>query len=323
MEDAEAVAGLVNVCSMELIGRPGTETGEVRADWGEPGLKLESDTLLVRSPQGEFVGYAAIWDGAPHLRKYAHARVHPEWRGQGIGGAICQWVEERGRQSIARAPAGARVALMQATLSTDAAAQELLSRQGYQLVRRFFHLVIEMTEPPPAPAVPEGIVIRPFARDREARAFVAAVHEEFMDHWGYVERPLEEMYQEYMHTLDNHPNSDPSLWFVAVDSDEKEIAGTSLCWTRMPEDPDMGWIDDLGVRRPWRGRGIATALLLHSFGELYLRGKRRVGLGADTESLTGATRLYEKVGMQVLRRFQTWEKELRPGEELSTRSLEA
>jgi len=76
------------------------------------------------------------------------------------------------------------------------------------------------------------------------------------------------------------------------------------------------------VLRPWRRRGLALALLHHTFGEFYRRGKRRVGLGVDADSLTGALRLYEKAGMHPIRQYASFEKELRPGVELSTQTLE-
>ena len=135
-----------------------------------------------------------------------------------------------------------------------------------------------------------------------------------------MEHPFEEDYQEWVHWIDNDPDHDPSLWFLAVDGEE--IAGVSLCRPRMAEDPEMGWVDSLGVRRPWRRRGLALALLHHSFGELYRRGRRKVGLGVDAQSLTGATRLYEKAGMQVDRQYAVYEKELRPGKDLSTQSVD-
>lgn len=72
----------------------------------------------------------------------------------------------------------------------------------------------------------------------------------------------------------------------------------------------MGWIFGLGVRRPWRRRGLGLALLRHCLGALYDRGKRRVGLGVDAQSPTGATRLYEKAGMSVYRRNGIYEKDL-------------
>ena len=177
-----------------------------------------------------------------------------------------------------------------------------------------------MNGSPPETVAPDGIAIRAFVRDRDMRALVLADRDAFQDHWGYVEHPLEEEYQEWVHWIDNNPDHDPSLWFLAMDGEE--IAGMSLCCPKTAEDPEMGWVDSLGVRRPWRRRGVALALLRHSFGELYRRGKRKVGLGVDAQSLTGALDLYKKAGMRVDRQYITYEKELRPGRDLSTQSVE-
>ncbi len=320
MDDVEAVVDLLNACSIEQIGKPRTEVNEIRCDWQAPTFNLETDTLVVVAPGGKLVGHAALWDSEPHVRIYAMAGdVHPEYKGQGIGTALCQWAEERARRAIPRAPEGTRVVLVQETLSTNEAAQELLHRQNYQLVRHSFHMLIEMDGSPPETVVPEGITIRTFVRDRDMRALVLAERDAFQDHWGYVEHPFEEDYQEWVHWIDNNPDHDPSLWFLAVDGGE--IAGVSLCRPRTAEDPGMAWVDSLGVRRPWRRRGLALALLHHSFGEFYRRGQRKVGLGVDAQSLTGATRLYEKAGMHVYRQYAVYERELRPGKELSTQSL--
>jgi mycothiol synthase len=77
--------------------------------------------------------------------------------------------------------------------------------------------------------------------------------------------------------------------------------------------PDRGWVNDLAVRRPWRGRGLGEALLRHAFGAFYRRGQRTVALGVDSQSLTGATRLYERVGMRVERQYDICEKVLQAG----------
>jgi hypothetical protein len=63
------------------------------------------------------------------------------------------------------------------------------------------------------------------------------------------------------------------------------------------------------------------ALLRHAFGAFYRRGQPKVGLGVDADSLTGATRLYERAGMRVSERIARFEKELRPGTILSTQAL--
>ena len=75
------------------------------------------------------------------------------------------------------------------------------------------------------------------------------------------------------------------------------------------------------MRRPWRHMGLGMALLLHSFREFYRRGTHKVGLSVDSQNLTGATRLYERAGMHVARQYDTYQKELRPGVELSTQTI--
>lgn len=320
LDDAEAAAQVSNACAIELTGKPNLAAGEIRSEWRSPRFSLETDTFAVFALQGELAGYAEIWDSEPHVHTFVSAEVHPRHRGHGIGTALARWAEERGRQLLPLAPEGARVALQQFKIGADEAAARLLRAQGYEIVRHNLRMVIEFDGPPSEPLVPGGLVIRPFIRGQEERALMMAMREEFRDHWGYVESPVEEEYRDWLHWLDTNPSCDPSLLFVAVDGDE--IAGTSFCQGTTAEDPELGWIFGLGVRRPWRRRGLALALLQYSFGALYRRGKRRVSLGVDAQSLTGATRLYEKAGMRLERQYEIYEKELRSGTDLGTQAVE-
>ncbi|MGE5251406.1 MAG: GNAT family N-acetyltransferase, partial [Bacteroidota bacterium] len=102
---------------------------------------------------------------------------------------------------------------------------------------------------------------------------------------------------------------DPSLWHIAWDGDQ--VAGYSLCRFRS----GIGWVGTLGVRRPWRKRGLGMALLQHSFGEFHRRGMKTVSLGVDAANPTGARRLYQKAGMQIAAQYVIYEKEYRPGRE--------
>ena len=122
------------------------------------------------------------------------------------------------------------------------------------------------------------------------RAFHAALEEAFAEHWEYQPQPFEKWWERQV----AKPDHDPSLWFL-VRTGEDVVAATR----NDPERSGGGWIGALGVRPAWRGRGLAKALLLHSFREFHRRGQRRVGLGVDSENATGATKLYESVGMVV------------------------
>jgi mycothiol synthase len=319
MSDLTAVVRLVNARSMALVGEPRIEETEMQGEWEAPGFDLETDTRAVLVSDDKLVGYAEIGDSAPHVRLHAGVHVHPQYWGQGIGTFLGQWAEERARQAVPSAPEGVRVILQQTIPNPDDAARALLGEWGFDLVRHFFLMAIEM-DVPPEPSLPEGITIRPFVRATEAEALVHTLRDAFKDHWGYVEHPLEDDYAEWVHWMDDDPSFDASLWFMAVDRDE--IVGCSICYDVAGEGPDVGIVETLGVRGAWRRRGIASALLEHSFAELYRRGKTKVTLGVDTQSLTGALQLYEKAGMKLAYQYDRYEKELRPGRDLSTQALE-
>jgi hypothetical protein len=75
------------------------------------------------------------------------------------------------------------------------------------------------------------------------------------------------------------------------------------------------------IRQEWQEPGFN----LETDCVFYSRGRQKVGLGVDAQSLMGATRVYEKAGMRSdpLRELVLYEKELRPGLEIRTRALDA
>jgi ribosomal protein S18 acetylase RimI-like enzyme len=154
----------------------------------------------------------------------------------------------------------------------------------------------------------------------EISAVVQAVEDAFQDHFGYVENSFDSELAFWTHIINSDPSFDPNLWFLAMDGDQ--IAGISLCWPKRGPNEKIGWVGTLGVLRAWRRQGLGLALLKHSFADLQQRGKEKVGLGVDADSLTGATKLYEKAGMHVTRQFDSYEKELRPGIDMVKRSAE-
>jgi ribosomal protein S18 acetylase RimI-like enzyme len=165
---------------------------------------------------------------------------------------------------------------------------------------------IDLTAPPAPASFPEGIELRPFVREEHARAVLDAQNESFRDHWGHHDLSFEQWAPRKFGRKD----FDPTLWMIAWQGDA--IAGFSQNRYRQ----GIGWIGTLGVRRPWRKRGLGEALLLHSFAEFYRRGTTTIGLGVDAQNPTGATQLYQKVGMRAVSEFMFYEKELRPGREI-------
>jgi ribosomal protein S18 acetylase RimI-like enzyme len=176
-----------------------------------------------------------------------------------------------------------------------------------------------MDTPPATPTWSENIFVRTYNPETDLEAVYGAADDSFRDHYGHVDTPFEEGLQRFKYFMTGYEGFDPALWFIAMDGDQ--VAGICLCRDRSYDNPDVGYINTLGVLRPWRKRGIGLALLQHAFDEFYRRGKRKAGLGVDAQSLTGALRLYENAGMHIHQAFDRYEKELRPGKEISVQSL--
>ena len=305
--DVDAVLELINAADMFDYGEVDMTVEDLLDDWTD--VDLEHNAWLVSEPDGRAIAYGEVQARAGvQLRIYLV--VHPDRRRQGIGHRLLTAIEERAAALVANAPEGARVTLEGFGPGGREIERNLAAKHGFRHQRTFWRMVIEMTEEPPPPVLPDGITIRTYDPARDERAVFEAVEDAFSDHWNHV--PMS--YDEWV-ARTKRPDFDPTLWFLAVDGEE--IVGTSLCRIQA----EMGWVGTLGVRRPWRRRGLARALLLHSFGEWWRRGQRKVGLGVDAESLTGATRLYEAAGMHVSERYDMYEKVLREGVDMAIREV--
>jgi GNAT superfamily N-acetyltransferase len=207
--------------------------------------------------------------------------------------ALLEWAERRARELGGRLFAGA--------WDTNESLRAMLEARGFGVVRHGIRMEIDLAEPPPPPVWPDGIEVRTF-RPGDERVFHAVQQEAFEDSW----EPVRSSFDEWEHWfLGSSPRFAPDLWFLALAGDAP--AGVAVCHPQTA-DPELGWVGELGVLRPWRKRGLGRALLLEAFRAFRERGFARAGLGVDAESLTGANRLYESAGMRVLARYDILEK---------------
>jgi mycothiol synthase len=281
-EDAAAVAELCNAFERAFSDDPELESEEDILLWWrqecEVRLVLDAETL---------VGVAFVrrrgdrWDGDGY--------VHPDAFGRGVGTAIVDWIEERAR---AHGSSETRVA----TLAQDERAACLLTSRGFAPVRAFFRMTIELDEQPSLPAWPEGYTVAPLQAGEE-RELYEVLEDAFADHWDHSVRT----YDEWLATR----KIAHDLCFLVRTGDET-AAGT-LCTVDVG---GVGWVDALGTRRAHRRRGLGEALLGQSFHTLYAHGAPKIRLGVDAENPTGATRLYERVGMHVSSRIDLYAKTL-------------
>jgi mycothiol synthase len=162
---------------------------------------------------------------------------------------------------------------------------------------------IELHGDLPEPSWPDGISVRRFRPGEERRVYEAN-NAAFAEDWYFHPFPFEEWRAFHF----GRPGHDSDLWWLAEDGDE--LAGYSLNSWHFSGDPELGRIGSLGVLPAYRRRGLGEALLRHSFRDFRDRGATRVALGVDADNTTGAVRLYERVGMHVHRRNDTYEKTL-------------
>ncbi len=251
-----------------------------------------------------FRDWAETTDG---LREYRiNGAVEPAWRRRGIGSALLAENERRARELAAGATSALQPVLGSWTGETQPAAEALLRDGGFSAVRWFFDMTRPSLEDVPDVPLPAGLEIRPVTM-ANVRTVWAADVEAFRDHWGGFDGS-ETMLQRWL----DSPATDLSLWVVAFDGEE--VAGGIVNAIDVAENEALGvrrgWLGSVFTRRPWRRRGVASALITRSLELLRERGMSSAALGVDAENPSGALGLYERMGFVVSYRSTAWRKPL-------------
>jgi mycothiol synthase len=286
LEDAAAVAELVHACDAAVVDDPERGSEQDVLDWWR--RLVDGGNTVVETDGGAIAGYGAVMKDGPVYAAFNF--VHPDHTGLGIGSLLLEWSQELARSQGVET-------LRVSVVGPNRPAVELLEARGYRYLRSSYRMLIDLDRPPPAPEWPAGFELATL-RPGQERPLHAAMEDAFADHWDYHPMSFEEW---------SARPPDPSLSFLVWDGDE--ISAAEVC---REERFGMGWIRALGVRPPWRRRGLGRALLLHAFGELYALGQRRIGLGVDAENTTGAVRLYERAGMRAAWQSDIYERKLAP-----------
>ena len=286
---------------------------------------LERDAFVVEI-EGRLVGYARTgW-----YDTYEGARIHevicflePAWRRRGIGRAMLRTLEARVRELEGEAqaprgaplgevgaagPAGSSARFLQSDAEGhDAGREALLLSEGFVPVRYNFLMVRPDLEDQHDAPLPDGLEIRE-VRPEHLRAIWEADQEAFRDHWG-MGAYSEADYQEF---LNDPMTNDSTLWRIAWDGEQ--VAGQVRSFINEQENRTYGrkrgWVESISVRRPWRHRGLARALIAASFPLLRARGMTEGALGVDTENPSGALGVYQSMGFRPVSKDTTYRKPL-------------
>ncbi len=323
LDDAAAYTDTLNAIAEDIGIGDRLHADSALLEWQEPGFDLGNSSVGIFDSEGVLAGYAIFWaTSEPPVRPGLRWGVHPKHQAAKLADGLLDWGLTMAEGVIPRCPPEARVSLRSAAFKGHAYAEAVLRGAGFSEARSFFDMEIVMAERPQPPPFPAGIVARPYCHESDLPILVDVVRDAFSDHYGHIEQPFERDLEMFRHWLDNDPYFDPEMVIFPVDEGTGEAVGCLLGLTQDYRDPTAGFIDTVGVRRAYRRRGLATAMLQHSFAMFWDRGKRKAHLDVDGESLTNAVALYERAGMRVYRTHVVYEKLLRAGFELAKVALE-
>jgi mycothiol synthase len=318
--DRPAIAALINRHSLAALGTCRAlldEAGALRLARGVPRAAAQQVAV---APDGHLLGWAYVVKQNPGIVWLVDV-IAPG--AAAAGAALLGWAEAHAHCGLEATPPEARIVLQATVFEADTAGQAQLLAAGFNNCRTWIHLDLTLDEPPPAPQLPAGIRVRRMDQRHDWPAVGAALEHAFGDHWGEL-RPAPAPPELFVAAPEADPTAPPEednpyfnthdLCFVALCGGE--VVGSCLGNARTVEWPDSARLGSLSVRRDYRRRGIAEALLLHAWGVCWQRGIRRITTDTDAANLTGSFRLYQRLGMRTFRHELVFEKELRPGQEL-------
>ena len=274
---------------------------------------LDRDLLIVERGDA-VVGYARVeWrDLENGSRSFTClALLQPDAVSPPAYDAMVGWAEARQAAKARAIPADhARAGTLRTyTFGADTVLEAVLQGRGWTRTGQGYEMVRPTLDDIPEVPMPEGLEVRPLARDDVATRRIVwdAASEAFADERDEAV-PTEEDWQASL----EDPNEDPTLWVVAWDGDE--VASAVLGKIDPDENAhhgrERGLVDAVFTRRRWRRRGLARALIARCLVLLRERGMSSAYLGVDGLNPNQAMDLYTGLGFGVASTSHDWTKPL-------------
>lgn len=308
VDDAAALAHHQNACA-EADGLPERMSEEGYAhELAGPDADLDTKSLLAIDSDGRIAARCGIWlrsESAAERRAYVDVTVAPSWRGRGLARYLSEWGIRRCEELLHDPESSAQAFVCSWLYEQQEDQISLMRSLGLEPVR-FFH---EMERPLDGVLAPprrvDGIDVARWGPEHDQPIRLVS-NAAFADHWGTT--PLGE--DSWKHHVLDDPHFRRDLSFVAMHGPMPVGYAKNALY---PEDWEAagrseGWIESLGVLADYRGRGIASALLEHTFAAFHREGLEAAMLGVDTANPTGAFVVYERVGFTTLHKAVTLQK---------------
>jgi len=270
-----------------------------------------SKDMLFVEVRGTAIGFCRCeWHERPGaVRTYEHVEhLVPEWRGKGLRHMMLRENERRLREIAKGHPSKYAKYFEVRTSFAQNHWKSLVEEEGYLPFRYHFWMVRPNLDNVPDLHLPEGLEVRP-VEPRHHQVIFKAVGEAFRDEPNYA---AEYWTEEGIKYFSESPEFRPEIWQVAWDGGD--VAGGVLNFIYPEENKKLnrswGWTGAIFVRRPYRNRGLASALIARSFGILKKEGMSEAALMVDSENPSGARRLYERMGFRLFSQFTLYRKPL-------------
>jgi mycothiol synthase len=289
---------LLDACEAADTGEARAHQLDIVAESRLPRADVARDYPLIESSDGSLaaLGWLFHFESGNSI---CEPNVHPDHRTAALEEPLLAALERRA-SDLARArqaDPSRRLDVWCESAKSDRRA--MLVTRGYVKVRDFLIMRVDLARGFAPPVLPAGLTVRSFRPGVDEHALHEATEEAFSEHFHFEPSTFDEFCG-----LLAARKVNPDLWLVAWDGNE--VAGEVLSLERAGD----VYVESVSVRKPWRGRGLALALLLDAFARLHARGHDAVFLGLDAENATGALQLYQKSGMRVWRRFEMFEKKI-------------
>lgn len=266
--------------------------------------------IVIAEVDGRMAAYARVFwlDQVDGSRTYENfGFVDPEWRRRGIGWAMHRQNEARLREIAASHPDTAMKWLSSEAVDTAPGTIALLERSGYSVVRWFYEMVAPALDGITPPPMPDGLEVRPVTREMFRAIWDASV-EAFRDHWGEPEATE----ADWRRFCEQPDHAEQPFWMVAWDGEQ--VAGSVITVVPVEENREHArarvYVESVSVRRPWRRRGVARALLARSLVAAREAGFTSASLGVDVDNPAGALGLYESLRFAPVKRQMAYRKPL-------------
>lgn len=288
-----------------------TTADEIREDFEYPHFNPDLDSRGVWH-EGRLVAYGTVHhapSGTRLERAIVTGKVDPAMCGLGIGRRLLAWQVERAVERLRECDPSIPWFVRAYEWEWIEPAHHLYDRLGLRPVRWFEDLLRGLETPLEVEQPPDVEIVDWASIDDEDAHRVT--NESFADHWGSTPRDREA----WRHLLSSS-DMRLDLSFAAVANGE--VVGVCLNG-HFPQDIDTtgrveGWIEILGVTRPYRRRGVAAALIARSLEAFRSAGFTHAMIGVDADSPTGASGLYRKLGFDPLLRSVAHELEVPRGD---------